>query len=62
MCRARHALREYLECDLIGVKSAGRPRVSLKMNEQLDDFFLGYAVVERDPQLPPQRLMRAERG
>jgi hypothetical protein len=32
------------------------------MNEQLDDFFLGYAVVERDPQLPPQRLMRAERG
>src|SRR5450755_2773891 len=56
------ALREYREHDLIGVKSAGRARVCLEMDEQLDDFFLAYAIVERDPQLAAQRLMRAERG
>jgi hypothetical protein len=32
------------------------------VNEQFDDLFLGDPVVERDPQLPAQRLAGAERG
>jgi hypothetical protein len=53
------ALREYGERDLVGVKGTGRARVSLEMDEQLDDFFPGDTVVERDPQLTAQRLVRA---
>ena len=53
------ALREYRDRDLVTAKGRGRARISLEMNEQLDDFALGDAVVERDPQLAAQRRMRA---